>query len=344
MRMKDWASTVLLAVLSVAYMVAAEHAQAQADAKATAVMTEVRKALGGEQKIASMKGLSLRADYRREMSAGPMPGGGGTFVVVGGGPAGPGGGDGHAVGKIEIDLGLPDRYLRADIGSSGMAITRTEGFEGSRPFLELAGNSPGMRVQTENPATDPVRAQAALKRTNADLARLLIGLTGNAQPGFNVSFTFAGDAESPDGKAHMIDVTGPDDFKMRLFVDTETKLPLMLSYMEPEPRMVMRTTRGGGPGEGRGAGATPIVIPSGRSVDLTPEQRAELDKARAEAAATPPKMIEQRLFFSDHRKVDGIALPYRIARGTGAKTTEEWDVKSYAVNPSFKADRFKIGS
>ncbi len=37
-------------------------------------------------------------------------------------------------------------------------------------------------------------------------------------------------------------------------------------------------------------------------------------------------------------------LPYRIARGLGAKTTEEWDVTSYKVNPTFKADRFKVGS
>ena len=55
-------------------------------------------------------------------------------------------------------------------------------------------------------------------------------------------------------------------------------------------------------------------------------------------------MIEYRLFFSDYRKVDGLSLPHRIARGTGEKTTEEWDVTSYKVNPAFKADRFKVGS
>ena len=38
------------------------------------------KVLGGEQKIAGLKGLSLRADYRRELSAGA--GGGGTMTMV----------------------------------------------------------------------------------------------------------------------------------------------------------------------------------------------------------------------------------------------------------------------
>ena len=45
-----------------------------ADAKATAVLAQARKALGGEQKLAALKALSLRGSYRREAS---VPGGGG---------------------------------------------------------------------------------------------------------------------------------------------------------------------------------------------------------------------------------------------------------------------------
>ena len=77
---------------------------------------------------------------------------------------------------------------------------------------------------------------------------------------------------------------------------------------------------------------------------LTPEERAELDKQMKDAEAAPPKLVEYRLFFSDYRKVDGVMLPFRVARGLGAKTVEEWDVTSYKVNPAFKADRFKVGS
>ena len=69
----------------------------------------------------------------------------------------------------------------------------------------------------------------------------------------------------------------------------------------------------------------------------------EIEKQMKEAEATPPKLVEYRLFFSDYRKVDGVSLPHHIARGLGAKTTEEWDITSYKVNPSFKADRFKVG-
>jgi hypothetical protein len=279
-----------------------------------------------------------------------------TFVMMGG--SGTTGGSQQTTGKIEIDLDLPDKYLRTDIGSAAFAMTRTDGFEASRPFLEVVPNTPGMRIQTDNPATDPARAKAALKRSQTELARLFLGLTGTTQPGFAATYAYGGQAESPDGKADIIDVIGAEDFKVRMFVDAETHLPLMLTYMEPEARVVMRTmTRDGREGGGRGAAAAPALVAGGTAGNphggpagatplpqLTQAQRDEIAKQMKEAEATPPTLVEYRLFFSDYRKVDGISLPHRIARGLGGKTVEEWDVTSYTVNPSFKADRFKVGS
>ncbi len=89
MRNHSWKSGAALALVVATCFAAYEQALAQADAKATSVMAEVRKALGGEQKIAGVKGLSLRADYRRELSAGPGGGGSMTFVMMGGGAARP---------------------------------------------------------------------------------------------------------------------------------------------------------------------------------------------------------------------------------------------------------------
>jgi len=350
MRMRNRVGPVALAVIAAAHNAADGTAQAQADGRAASVMAEVRKALGGDQKIAHLKSLSLRADYRREMSAGPA--GGGGMVIMMTGPGGPGADGAQATGRIEIDVELPDRYLRSDIGAGGFALTRSEGFEGTRPFIELVPNTPGMRVQADNPAADPARARSALKRSHTELARLFLALTGGTQPGFAASYAYGGMAESPDGKAHIIDVAGPEDFKARLFVDTESHLPLMLTFVEPEPRVMMRTMSGGGRGGQRGnapatavrgapGGATPRGDETAR---LTPEQQAEIEKQRKEAEATPPKLIEYRLYFSDHKKVDGLTLPHRIVRGTAEKTTEEWEVTSYKVNPAFKADRFKVGA
>ena len=246
-------------------------------------------------------------------------------------------------------------------------MTRTEGFDASRPFLEVVPNTPGMRIQVDNPATDPARAKLALQAQPDRSRAPLLGLTGGTQPGFTATYAYGGQAESPDGKADIIDVTGPDDFKARLFVDAETHLPLMLTYMEPEARVVMRTmTRDGG----RGGGATPVAAPGGAShgsgaaparqsaVAPAPRQR----RTPAIAGLTPERARGTRQADEGRRgrrrrsswstgcsspttaRWTASRFPYRIARGLGAKTIEEWDVTSYKVNPSFKADRFKVGS
>jgi hypothetical protein len=190
-------------------------------------------------------------------------------------------------GTIEIDVELPNRYLRSDVGTSGFAITRTEGFDGDRPFAELTANSPGMRVQSDNPATDPVRAKSALKRSHTELARLMLGLVAGTHSSFPVTYTYGGQAESPDGKADVIDVTGPEDFKVRLFIDASNHLPLMLTYMEPEARMVTRTISRDGAPSGPGGHA---VVPGGATGarlpdNLTPELRGEIYKNMWEAEA-----------------------------------------------------------
>jgi hypothetical protein len=316
------------------------------DAKAAAVLAQARKALGGEQKVAALKALSIRGSYRREAQAPAGGGGGSVFIsMVGPGPGGPGGGPGggQMAGDLEIDVEFPDKYIKVDVGTGMMAITRTEGFEGDRPFVDMASNQPGMRV-TANRPDDPAARQMALRRSKEDLARLLLGLIAGTQPAFAVTYTYAGQAESPDGKADVIDVKGAENFAARLFLDAQSHLPLMLTYMAPEPRVMMRTARGNGPqtvvaGHGGAAAA-----PGGAAQVPTPAEKEQVQKMMAEAEAAPPKLIEYRVFFTDFRDVNGLSLPHHLTRGTAEKTTEEWDVKSYKINPALKADRFKVGS
>jgi hypothetical protein len=187
-----------------------------------------------------------------------------------------------------------------------------------------------------------------LRRANSDLGRLLLGLIGGTQAGFPVQYAYAGEAESAETTAHVIDVTGPDDFKARLFIDIRTSLPLMLTYSEQEAT-VRTITQRGGPGGAQTSGGAPNVRVAGAGEghtmrELTPEQRAEIDKQMKELESAPRKMIDYRIFFADYREVNGISLPYKISRGTAEKLTEEWEIKSYKVNPDIKPDRFRVGS
>ena len=249
-----------------------------------------------------------------------MVGGGRAGIVINGGPAPAG--NGQVTGEIEIDVELPGKYIKVDTNTGFMAMTRTEGFDGDRPFADAVAANPGMRIRIDRPGDDPERAKQALQRNQAELARLLLGLLGSTQSSFPVTYTHAGVAESSDGKADIVDVKGPDNFAARLFLDVQTHLPLMLTYMAPEPRIVMATA-------------------DRRAPDAAAE-RERLERERREAEAAPPKMVEYRLFFSDYRDVGSLSLPHRIARGTAEKTTEEWEVKSYKINPSLRPDRFKV--
>jgi hypothetical protein len=315
---------------------------AAADARAATVLASARKALGGEQKLASMKGLSLRGRYQREASAPSGAGGGSVFIsMMGPGPAG-GGPSPQTTGDLEIDVAFPDKYIKVDVGTGLMAMTRTEGYEGDRPFLDMSSSQPGMRVVANRPADDPKAKQDALRRSREELARLLLGLVAGTQPLFPVTYAYAGQAESPDGRADVLDVKGADGFAARLFIDAESHLPLMLTYIAPEPRMVVRTSTDARPPlpANPHGGNTVVRTPEG----LSPEERTLMDNAVKDAEAAPAKMIEYRVFFTDFRAVDGLSLPHHIARGTAEKTTEEWEIKSYKVNPSLKADRFRVGS
>jgi hypothetical protein len=342
------ARTMTMAWMVVGTGAIAGHPQT-GDARATEIMAQARKALGGEQKLGSLKALSLRGSYRREMSAPGAPGGGGGMIMIMGGPGAGAGGGGQMTGDLEIDVAWPDKYIKVETGTGGMGMTRTEGFEGDRPFMDLSSNQPGMRLMAPPLASDPTARQMALKRSNEELARLLLGVIGGTQPSFTATYTYGGQAESPDGKADVIDVKGGDAFNARLFLDAASHLPLMITYIAPEPRVVMRSTVGRGgstppPATTAGAQHGGSTAGSAERREMTPEQREELAKAMRDAEATPPKMIEYRIFFADFRDVNGINLPHQITRGTADKTTEEWEIKSYKVNPSLKADRFKVGS
>ena len=333
-----------IAVSAAMTMILPPAAAQQPDAKASEIIAAARKALGGEQNIATLKALSLKGTYRRELAAPSGAGGGQMMIMMG--PGGPGGS--QMAGEIEIDTIFPDKFIKIDTQTGVAAMTRTEGFDGDRPLFSVQSNSPHVRIMADNPNADPARARTTLDRARGELARLLLGMIAGTQPGFAVSYSYAGPAESPDGKAEAIDVKGPDGFAARLFVDASGHLPLMLTYMAPEPRVITRTAgassgSGQGTGERRGApGTRPDGTPVRSLEDLPAEERERIEKERQALEAQPPKMVEYRLFFSDYREVGGLSLPHRIVRGTATETTEEWEIKSYKVNPSIKADRFTV--
>jgi hypothetical protein len=52
-------------------------------------------------------------------------------------------------------------------------------------------------------------------------------------------------------------------------------------------------------------------------------------------------MVEHRMFFADHRDVDGLRVPFRIRRAVGPDTIEEASFDRIRINGKVDPRRFE---
>jgi len=297
-----------------------------ADARASALRAQARDALGGEHALASVQGLSLQGHFHRL----PPPDTAASDAARP--PRGPFGRD--AAGELDLDVALPDKMRREEsismaggpsftmiMGLSGArAWMGTEGAAGGRGFGGGRGGGPRGEADTRSPADrkamEEERRAAMGRRLQAELARLRLALL--ADPGDGASVTYAGAAESPDGRADVLDVTSASGTSARLFLDETTHVPLMVTYQETMPARRFRRPM---PAEGIDRAETPAPV--------------------ASPSEAEPRTAEVTLFLSDRRAVDGVQLPYHVSRAVNGNVVEEWDVTRWRVNPAFKPERFE---
>jgi hypothetical protein len=181
------------------------------------------------------------------------------------------------------------------------------------PGAPMSGNDGKKLSPEEQEKAD----KAAVRAMRTDLSRLMLGWFATAHPSLDADYTYAGEAESPDGKAYVIDVKSGEAFAARLFIDQTTHLPLMVTYKGPQPRTIQSMSGG-------------MSSP------------ADIQKRLEELAKEPPVMTDYTLFFEDWQSVDGIKFPFRLRRAMAGATTEEWAVGKVKVNPKIDAKKFAV--
>src|SRR6266487_1101885 len=244
----------IVSFVSLGMMVAGLIAGADGDDKSVALLKQARAALGGESKLAKVQGLSAAGTLAREM------------------------GDRQVTGELTIDVQLPDKMVRTDSMSpmGDATIVMLTGINGETLLRnsKTLNAGPGMMIRTPPPPPAGSDAETqALRAARADLARFTLAFLLTSPASMPLEFVDGGEAESPDGKADVINVKGPGSFAARLFLDKSSHRPLMLSYQGIAPRMVMQTMRRGGPTpdaaaaqrHGEGAAAAP---PPPQAVDI----------------------------------------------------------------------------
>jgi hypothetical protein len=281
-----------------------------AEDRAAAVLAEVRTALGGEQKLAAVKAISVEGPFRRAMGARSLE------------------------GSISLLLVRPDKLRRSEelqmLGSTTERIATYDGaqaWEDTVNAARVGGSSGGgfdhgaggtgalsgqaaidhaqamaqFRSQTQGETaggpggalTEEQVNAARVRRLKMDLQRWTVALLADS----NQPFTDAGRVESPDGPADVLSTLDEAGRAVRYFVDPASHLPLMVQYQEVRPQAM-------------------------------PAQDA-------------PKPTTIALHLSDYKKVDGILLPHQIDRSVDGRPSEAWTIEKYKINPTVKPDVFK---
>ena len=314
----------VLAVLMLSATFAASGRAQQVGDKAQGILAETRKAIGG-RKVDAVTSLSVQAATQRNV---------GSFQMT---------------SDVEMFVELPDKYVKSEVMSGGpMPMTTVTGFNGQTPIKSsgpggiASGGAmiirigPGPAGPSGGDKPTPEQQQQIddqlLRSARQEISRLMLGWFGSTHPSVDVQYSYAGDAESADGRASMIDVRNADGFRARLFVDQKTHLPLMVTYQGPQPRVITS----GGP--------RPAVDGESRR-QMTDEERkkaqADAQKQLEELQKQPPAMVEYALYFDDWREVDGIQFPYSLRRAVGGTTTEEWTVRKVRVNAKIDPKKFQ---
>jgi len=277
---------------------------------ATAVLAAAREALGGEARLAAVKTFIANGRTRQVR--------GENLVPI----------------EFEIQVELPDKYSRRDEFPAQDAGPSTAGFVGNDLVLipRPAPPPPRPGAPPPPPAQQEAMLRARLSTAKQDFARLMLGMFATTLSSFPLTFSYVAQAEAPQGKADVLDVKGPANFAARLLVHADTHLPIMLSWQVPA-----------GPGRGPGPGGPP---PAGAAATTggPPAPGRGGDPAQPGpppgGAGPPQAAAEQRMFFADYREVDGLRLPFRIRRATGAETTEETTFDRFRINARIDPRRF----
>jgi hypothetical protein len=177
-----------------------------------------------------------------------------------------------------------------------------------------------------------------------DFARLMLGMFAASFESYPLTFTLDGQAEAPQGKADILDVKGAGTFAVRLFVNTETHLPIMVSWTNPATNVVL-TDPGQPPPANIAPGAIVVQAPP-RPPATAPKE--EQDKYVADVAAlrkktlASAKPVETRLYFADYRDVgNGVKFPFRLRKAVAGETIEETNFDAFKINPRIDPRKFE---
>jgi hypothetical protein len=261
---------------------------------------------------------------------------------------------------FEMAMELPDKFFRKDVIAviSDNTISRTAGFNGDG-LIEAIETPPGLfggmaasgtgrvMVRSGDGATtfgsmgappSPEAAAASRKASvlanKQDFARLTLGLFAASFTSYPLEFAMDTPAATADGKSNVIVVKGEGDFVAKLFVDRDSHLPVMLTWMAREPIVRNMSTRTMAPG-----GATVVTATGGTFVSGDGQAPAQA------AAPAPPeerRIVEFKMAYGEYKVTGGVKMPTHMLRTIDGKQVDELVLDKIALNPKIDGKKFDV--
>src|SRR5215204_3127512 len=154
-----------------------------ADSRAEEILKQAREAVGGEQQLVKIQGITIVGQYRRVY------------------------GDRQMGGDREISISLPNKYSVEDSlnpGGMSTALINTRTLNGDHAWSASSGGGGGMFVRMGGPGgqqATPKQIEAMLKRSfQIEMARYLLATTLAGPESFPLEYKYAGESDVEDAK------------------------------------------------------------------------------------------------------------------------------------------------
>jgi hypothetical protein len=301
-------------------------------AKGATLLAEARKAIGGEDRFKAVQRLEIKGKSARAQQQFNIEG---DFEIGIEGPSKFRRKETLGMQDVSVDiLQLLDGQTASQKTDMGGAGANLGGFDdgggrgGGRGGRGGRGNDIA-RFLGGATSDDPEEQRIAIGTQAARFTMLM--LLTSAEP-----VAWIGVAESPDGRANVLEFKTPDGVANRLLLDEKTHMPLMLTWTGTVQNFQQQ--RGGGNrGGGGGGGGRGANFPQSQAPNQAQAQQGRQGRGGGGSA---PQQAALQMYVSDYKTANGLKFPFLIQSGANNVTTEEMVVKSVRINPSFRADYF----
>lgn len=233
---------------------------------------------------------------------------------------------------FDVKALLPEHYLtvQRDFDNGGplpIDITYYRGFSGSTLIRRTDSNIPfPPEPGPSSPEAIAQRDRNQMLQLRRELARFCLVLLGRSMDGYPLTFSDGGPDTSSGRAADVVHATGLDGFAMRLYVDSATHLPVMITWDAP-PEVVMMATM-----------TSTVTTRGGQVISRTPPAAS----APSAPPPVPTSTVPWKLEVSDFKADDGLRWPRRFRLTVDGKDHDEFRFGRYKINPKLEPRDFAI--